>query len=277
MSFQVSVNSNAWPVIYHGNGPAKENSLWKNILKLHNEQENWKERRPIIEGITVITWSVPEERPLLQESFAKMGIEEELVIIPITKPFNWLDKITKTRDYLQKIDTKYVIGIDSTDVLISTDTDGQKTLWYNIKEVFKKLNCKLVYNAEKLNWPSSSGHGTKIEADGRNGYLIEELIETEKFEEEIYKDYFESKFYRLNSGGFMGYTDYTKTFYEELCRKHVDRIYDEGLNEGFFGGDQGFIRIMQRSCFPDVTIDYSNQIFLTFAGLEDKDIEGVWK
>jgi len=139
------------------------------------------------------------------------------------------------------------------------------------------MNCKLVYNAEKLNWPSSDGHGTKIETDGRNGYLIEELIKTERFEEEIYRDYFESKFYRLNSGGFMGYTEYTKEFYEKLCEKHIDRIYKEGLNEGFFGGDQGFIRIMQRSCFPDVIIDYSNQIFLTFADINDKDIRGIWQ
>ena len=134
-----------------------------------------------------------------------------------------------------------------------------------------------MYNAEKLNWPSSDGHGTKIEVDGMNGYLIEELIKTEKFEEDIYRDYFESKYYRLNSGGFMGYTDYTKWFYAELCSKHINRIYTEGFDEGFFGGDQGFIRIMQRSCFPDVIIDYSNQLFLTFAHTDVEDISGVWQ
>jgi len=73
VSFQISVNEKSWPVIYHGNGPSKNNPIWENVVKLHNEQEGWKERKPIIEGITVITWSVPEERTLLQESFAKDG------------------------------------------------------------------------------------------------------------------------------------------------------------------------------------------------------------
>jgi len=277
MSFQICVNKDAWPVIYHGNGPSKETELWKETVKLHEKEKGWDERKPIIEGITVITWSIPEERTILQECFAKMGIEEELVVIPITKPFNWLDKITKTKEYLEKIDTKYVIGLDSTDIIISTDNDGQRTLWYNLKETFKELNCKLIYNAEKHNWPSSTGHGTKIESDGRNGYLINKLVETEKFEEKIYKDYFGSKFYRLNSGAFMGYTEYTKEFYKEMCEKHIDRIYNEGVNEGFFGGDQGFIRIMQQSCFPDVIIDYNNRIFLTFAGIENDDIEGFYE
>jgi hypothetical protein len=49
------------------------------------------------------------------------------------------------------------------------------------------------------------------------------------------------------------------------------------VNEGFFGGDQGFIRIMQQSCFPDVIIDYNNRIFLTFAGIENDDIEGFYE
>ena len=75
----------------------------------------------------------------------------------------------------------------------------------------------------------------------------------------------------------MGFTDYTKEFYEKLCDKHIDRIYKEGINEEFFGGDQGFIRIMQRSCFPDVIIDYSNKIFLTFADTSVEDIAGVWE
>ena len=277
VSFRVSHTRTSWPLILHGNGPAKNNPIWKQVVDSCTNQKGWDERRPIIEGITVLTWSVPGETTMLEECFSNMNIKGELIVIPITKPFNWLDKITKTNEYLKKVRTKYVVGLDSTDIIISTDNGGQKTLWYDLKETFKELNCKLVYNAEKYNWPSSDGIGTKIQKDGMNSYLIEELVETEKFEEKMYKDYFGSKFFRLNSGAFMGYTDYTKDFYQTLCDEHIERIYEKGVDENFFGGDQGFIRIMQRRCFPDLTIDWKNKIFMTFAGVEKDDLQGVFE
>ena len=277
MSFRVSHNTEAWPLILHGNGPAKNNPIWKQVVDSCTNQKGWNERKPIIEVINVLTWSVPGETTMLEECFSNMNIKGELIVIPITKPFNWLDKITKTNEYLKKVRTKYVVGLDSTDIIISTDNGGQRTLWYDLKETFKELNCKLVYNAEKYNWPSSDGVGTSIEEDGMNSYLIKSLIETEKFEEKMYKDYFGSKFFRLNSGAFMGYTDYTKDFYQTLCDEHIKRIYEKGIDENFFGGDQGFIRIMQKRCFPDLTIDWRNKLFMTFAGVEKDDLQGVFE
>ena len=278
MSFRVSHKQDAWPSIYHGNGPAKSNPIWKDLVEKLQNQKGWKEGKPSEEDITVLTWSIPEETTMLEECFDKMGIKGELIVIPLSKPINWLDKIKKTNEYLKKIDTKYVMGFDSTDILISTDNDGQKSLWGNIIKTFRSLNCKLLFNSEKYNWPSSEGIGTSIkETDSKDGHLLKELIKTEKFEEEMYKDFLGSKFYRLNSGAFIGYTNYTKEFYQSLCDKHIDRFYSRGTDENMFGGDQGFIRIMQRSCFPDLAIDYRNQIFLTFAGIEEDDIAGVWE
>jgi len=34
---------------------------------------------------------------------------------------------------------------------------------------------------------------------------------------------------------------------------------------------------MQTKCFPDLAIDYRNKIFLTFAGIEEDDIAGIWQ
>ena len=277
MSYRLSHTRESWPIIYHGNGPSKSNPIWQNLVHKLETQDMWKERRPIIEGITVLTWSIPGETTMLEKCMERMGLKGELIVIPLTKPVNWLDKIKKTNEYLKKIDTKYVLGLDSTDIMISTDISGQKKLWYDLKETFKSKNCKLLFNAEKYNWPSSDGVGTNIEPDGMNGYLLEELIKTEKFEESMYKDYFGSEFFRLNSGAFMGYTDYTREFYQTLCDEHIDRIYEKGVDEGMFGGDQGFIRIMQRRCFPDLCIDYDNKIFMTFAGVDHDDINGVFE
>ena len=141
-------------MVFHGNGPAKDNPIWQKITELWKNEDSFEPNcTPKEEGITVITWSIPEEMTMLQESFEKMGMQSELIVIPISKPFNWLDKIKKTKEYLDLVETKYIMGLDATDIIVSSDDDGKPTLWYDIKECFKGFNCKLVYNAEKLNWP----------------------------------------------------------------------------------------------------------------------------
>jgi hypothetical protein len=261
-----------WPLVSHGNGPGKNTRDFEGMVQYMRESNGWQERIPLNEDITVLTWSIPEEDTLLQESFRKMGIESELIVIPISKPFNWLDKIKKTMEYLPFIKTKYVVGLDSTDVIVSTDKEGQGTLWYDMKETFKKMNCSLCFNAEKLSWPTSGGVGMNLEEDGKHGNLVKALKKTEEFEIKMYKDYFNSDYYRLNSGAFIGYTEYTTDFYNSLWDKYVKTVYERGEDEGMFGGDQGFIRIMQNVCFPDLLIDYKAMIFQTFADMNEGDI-----
>ena len=276
---RIETNKAKWPLIYHGNGPAKENEIWKKTVEQWENGLNFKPNcTPEEEDITVITWSIPEETTMLQKSFEKMGMGKELIVIPITKPFNWLDKIKKTKEYLELIETKYILGLDATDVIVSSDIEGKPTIWYDVKGVFKNFNCKLVYNAEKMNWPSSDGHGTNIkEMDGLNGNLLRKLKETEEFEERVYKNLMDSDFYRFNSGGFMGYTDFTKEFYNTVWNKYVEPVYEKGFDEGFFGGDQGFLRIAQKEFFPDVTIDCNCKLFQTFAGINPDDIRGIYE
>jgi len=276
---RIKTNKDSWPLIYHGNGPSKENEIWKNIVTIWGKEKSFKPNcTPAEEDITVITWSIPEEVTMLQESFEKMGMGKELVVIPITKPFNWLDKIKKTKEYLDLIETKYVVGLDATDVIVSSDNEGKPTIWYDIKNTFKNMNCKLLYNAEKCNWPSSEGIGTDIrEMDGLHGHLLRKLKDTEEFEERVYKNLMESDFYRFNSGGFIGYTDFTKEFYNTVWNKYVEPVYEKGFDEGFFGGDQGFLRIAQREFFPDVTIDCNCKLFQTLADVNPEDVVGIYE
>jgi hypothetical protein len=296
---RLAKNTEAWPLVYHGNGNSKNEKIFTELKKRMREGESWQERHPSEENITILTWSIPEEKTILEESFAKMGIEDGIHVIPISKPFNWLDKIKKTMEFLETVGTEYVMGVDATDVIISTDKEGQTKLWYQIKDTFRMMSnwnyednfatekerrlklgdgrAKLCYNAEKHNWPSSKGHGTNIEEDGMNGHLIKLLKETELFEERMYKDFMGSDSYRLNSGCFFGETEYTKLFYKTLWDKYVKKVYDKGTDESFFGGDQGFIRIMQKECFPEMFIDYKCKIFHTFTSVQMEDIDGIYE
>ena len=61
------------------------------------------------------------------------------------------------------------MGLDATDVIVSSDFESKPTLWYDVRECFLTFNSKLVYNAEKLNWPSSDGVGTNIL---KNSYIF---------------------------------------------------------------------------------------------------------
>ena len=115
---RVETNKKNWPLICHGNGPAKENEIWKRVVTLWGGEDSFQPNcTPAEEDITVITWSIPEESTMLQESFEKMGMGSELIVIPISKPFNWLDKIKKTKEYLELVETKYIMGLDATDVI----------------------------------------------------------------------------------------------------------------------------------------------------------------
>jgi len=273
---RLAKNENAWPVVYHGNGVSKNEELFNTLKQRMREEDSWQEVSPEEEDITILTWSIPEETTILQESFAKMGIENSINVLPISKPFNWLDKIKLTKEFLEGVDTKYIMGMDATDVIVSTDDDGQTKLWSQLKNVFKELGGKLVFNAEKNNWPSSGGHGTNIEEDGINGHFLTMLKDTEVFEERIYKKFMGSDSCRLNSGCFFGETEYTKWFYNKLWDDYVRLIHHKGEDETFFGGDQGFIRIMQPKCFPQLIIDYNSKIFHTFTGVTMGDIDGIY-
>jgi len=271
-------NNEAWPVIYHGNGVSKKEEIFTALELMMKNGQDWQESHPQDEDITVLTWSIPTEETILQDSFKKMGIEDSLNIIPIEKPFNWLDKIKKTMEFLDTVDTKYVMGLDATDIIVSTDEQGRGKLWSNIIESFEGFyNAKLLWNAEKNNWPSSDGRGTSIEEDGMNGYLMSALKETETFEERIYADFLNATYFRLNSGAFIGETEYTKLFYDKLWNDYVESVYDKGFDESFFGGDQGFVRIMQKDCFPDMVLDYKCKIFHTFSNVRMEDIDGIYE
>ena len=97
------------------------NIIWIRFIEQWKNEADFKPNcTPEEEDITVITWSIPEETTMLQKSFEKMGMGKELIVIPITKPFNWLDKITKTNEYLKKVRTKYALILNPDTTLTTT-------------------------------------------------------------------------------------------------------------------------------------------------------------
>ena len=130
-----------WPNIYHGNGISKEGELFKKIIDADSKEE-YKEQNPKDADLTILTWSVKGETTLLEECFERKGIRDSLIVINIEKPFNWLDKIKTIYEYLPYVKTKYVMALDSTDIIVSTDGDGKGKLWSNIIGVLEIMGCR---------------------------------------------------------------------------------------------------------------------------------------
>ena len=194
----------------------------------------------------------------------------DLTIIPMPKPFPWGDKISKTLEYLYLLDEDkytYVMGLDAMDVIVSTDLDGKGKLWDDIIRLYNESPFDILYNAEKSCWPDPrTGLGTSL----KDGYLVEELNRCIHIEEEIFKGMYGSEWCYLNSGCWIGRLDKVIEFYEEV-HKLISEYPEAKINEGFFGGDQGFIRALIPKFWPKVGIDYNCDIFQTLQKVECGD------
>ena len=247
-----------WPCIFHGNGAAKHETIFERMKDVESKID-YQESDPKDFDLTIVTWSIPEERTILQDNFKRMGIEDSLVIIPITKPFNWLSKIKLMHEYMPYVKTKYVMALDATDVIVSTDNRGD--LWKNLINVFEDMNCNMVWNAEKNSWPSNT--------EALN--LKQALSNIEQFERRLYLEHLGSRYCHLNSGAFIGKTFYVKGFYQRLW-DITEPYYTRGENEMLFGGDQGFVRLISCQEFPQTMIDYECKIFQTLARANEKEM-----
>jgi len=250
---------NTWPYVIHGNGPSKNNSGWKQIVEAWKKQ-HWFEQKP--DNLAIITWSIPDEDTILEECLGS-----DLTVIPMSKPFPWGDKISKTLEYLYTLNKdkyKYVMGLDALDVIVSTDLDGEGQMWDDIIKLYNKSPFDIIYNAEKTCWPN---HRTGLGTSLKEGYLVDELTRCIHIEEEIYKGMYKSDWCYLNSGCWIGRLDKVIEFYEEV-HKLISEYPEAKLTEGFFGGDQGFIRALIPKFWPKVGIDYNCDIFQTLQEVE---------
>ncbi len=253
-----SKRSGMWPCVFHANGIAKDQPIFSKMKDIESNI-SYTEQEPSEHDLTILTWSIPEETVLLQENFKRMGIEDSLVIIPIHKPFNWLSKIKRLYEYMPYVKTKYVMALDATDIIVSTDNRGE--LWQNLINVFEGMNCNMVWNAEKNSWPSTTSQHK----------LQESLAKIEQFERKLYKEHLDSDYCHLNSGAFIGKTEYVKGFYQRLWDK-TEPYYSRGEDEMLFGGDQGFVRLISMSEFPQCVIDYECRIFQTLARIDEGEV-----
>jgi hypothetical protein len=250
----------------HANGPSKFEESWDKVVDRYFREKPVNGTMP--EDLTVITWSVPSERTLLQNCFKHYNIEDKLVVIPLKQPVDFLDKIRQTNKYLGKIKTKYVMALDATDVMPFGFDACDVAL-----SKFRNKGVKAMFGAEMQQWPNPvtmKGITRPIqEAPMQMGSWINELKKIRKLEE-VY-EWLGSPFKHLCSGAWIGERDYMVDFYGECMSKIPEGRFEESL----FGGDQGFITLVAGRRYPDVILDSKCEIFLHLNGVTEKEVELV--
>jgi|TARA_R100001443_G_C3345290_1_gene175467 hypothetical protein len=257
-----NVKTKKWPLITHGNGPSSESSLYKKIKKVFFKSVH--EMQNIPKELSIITWSIPNEKYILGECMEKLGCKDGLHVIPFTKPFEWTGKVTKTLEYLKYIETPYVMGLDALDVIPSTD---EGNLWEEILNHFKEMNVDILYNAESSSWPDKE-FGTSLP---ENHPLMYRLNKCKDIEETVYRDMLNSNRCYLNSGCWIAKTSDMIKFYTSVYNL-IEEYPESKKDENYFGGEQGFVRAIMPDFFPSIRLDYNSTIIQTLVGVEDDDI-----
>ena len=256
--------SGAVPSIIHANGPAKFTDYWNKAVSLFFSEA--KMQGEVDNDLTVMTWSIPEERTLLENCFEKYNIENRLFVIPMAKPFDFLDKIRKMHRYLATTKTKYTMALDATDVMTFGHDACNEAL-----QTFKQKNVKAVFGAEIPQWPNiETGQGITQphgEAPFEMGSWLNELKKVRRIDE-VYA-WLGSSFTHICSGCWIGETRYMEEFYAEL----MDIIPEGFQPEELFGGDQGFIQLVAGRRYPEVIADCKSEIFLNLSGTTTDEAE----
>lgn len=263
MYYRQVLSGNFTPII-HANGPSKFEASWGKVVETYFKEKPVKGTIP--DDLTVVTWSIPTERTLLQNCFRHYGMEDRLVVIPLSEPVDFLDKIRQMNKYLTKIKTKYVMALDATDVMPFGFDACTLALSY-----FRRKNVKAIFGAELSQWPNPETmkgiSSPTQDAPLEMGSWINELKGVRQLEN-VY-EWLGSPFKHLCSGTWIGEREYMIDFYSECMSKIPEGRYEEGL----FGGDQGFITLVAGRRFPEVLLDSKSEIFLSLAFTDENQVE----
>lgn len=219
-------------IVFHFPGIDIPNKyLWKKLLKLNNKNKN----KLNLKEATIITWSNKNNQPL-EECLNNFGINYTKLG---TEVVDWknIDKIKLTNKHINEIKTKYVIGLDCCDVLVLKDPNI-------IIEKFKKFNCKMLFNSQMTCYP-------KIDMNGK-------IYDFVNFENEINKNKYKNCY--LNSGAWIGETEFCKTFFNKC--EEIIKFNNFNKKEIYWKiSDQAYIRKAFMLFEKEIKLDYKNEIF----------------
>jgi hypothetical protein len=237
---------------YYSNNP-----LWKTIQKCHKKNKPPRITSEDMKDLTLITWNNSSEKGILEECLDDMGAPY-IVLGKGIKKWKNISKLRLIGDALANIKTKYVMGLDSYDVM----------LLGNPREVvkrFKDFSCGMLFNAGVKFYPSCH----RFEEAGEC-FITRDW---EEFQAKLSDSYWKY----LNGGVWIGKTTFCRRFFADCLSRKPEELVSLGrlpLKRGAHyqkvaDSEQVVLNWAFRDYFPQVQLDYNCEIFLNLNNVPD--------
>jgi len=217
------------PIVAHCPGPTVGHFGWHTFVNA--ALSGAANPEPSCESVTLLTWHGPN-RPhkpngLMERSAARFGAA---VRVLQGRQEGWVnrDKLALTADALREVDTEFVIGVDTADVMLLDHPDEI------VRRFRERFDCELLFNATGSGcWPPLPGfiiyESSRPGAKNLRGRCW------------------------LNSGCWVGRT--------EFCRRYFTDATSCDPVEGYECSDQATCKRIWPRWYPQVQIDGTCEIF----------------
>ena len=221
----VNLLFNTTPVVIHAQGSHAYKPYWQPIKEKFFATP--PARLGAVEDLTILTWNNGHEAMgILERSLEHLGVPCLVLGAGVKEWVNSRDKPRLTRDALDSVTTRFVAGVDSRDAIFV----GHPRL---VLERFRsEFDCELVFSADRMNWPN--------------------LGEFRRFEDSL-PGAQASDFRYLNSGAWVGRTDF--------CREFFAAAVETPPVEAAPEADQGILKQLFQTFYPRVQLDYRSSMF----------------
>ncbi len=194
-------------------------AIWS---KLERMVFNAPPRKYALEDVTIITWNSKKPKGILERNLDRLSVPY-WVMGKGTK--GWVNrlKVKFTNDALSRVKTRYVIGMDSFDVMVLDDPN-------EAVRRFEQHDCGLLFNAEYSPFPK--------------------IASLNNFEKSIGGA---AHYKYLNAGAWIGKTDFCREFFAEAAKVKTAPPCSFS--------DQKLIRTVHKDFYPWSKVDYGCTIF----------------
>jgi|694.fasta_scaffold116054_3 hypothetical protein len=227
---------NTYPSILHcPNKPFRNQFLLEGVRPFWPRLiSNSVKRLRLPEEIKIITFNNRSYKSLLEKNLDLLGVDYLVLGKNVASWYNRL-KIKLLVETLDEVREEFILVLDADDVLIMSSLE-------DIIEKFIPFDCEVLFNSEPYPYPLESFYGD--------------------MEKAICKE----PFCHLNSGCFIGRTEFCRKLYRE-CFTYRDSIVD---NHAY--SDQIKIKPFYIKMYPQIKIDFSSEIFQILPLYYEKNI-----
>ncbi|MFZ1980133.1 MAG: glycosyltransferase domain-containing protein, partial [Smithella sp.] len=210
-------------------------------------------RKETKDNISIITWNNTGIKGCCELSLDNLGLDY-LVLGKNIRNWRNINKITSALEVIDSINTPYIMALDCFDVIVLRDP-------YEAMEKFKKMDCDMLFNAEKIYFPDYG-----LAATGYYSITDKWKIFEANIENNVWK--------YLNSGALLAKTEFYKEFLINCLQRYntlnedresfplpKDPFYKKYPAYKISDSDQLIAHWMHYDYYPKIKIDYQMKIF----------------